>query len=174
MNIHPIFVHFPIALLTVYSVLEFVRFKKIIEKSWYLYVKGAFLIIGVLTSSLALQTGELAQEAYRGSDTLNLIRIHSNWASAASSIFTLLAILYVIHFVVNSSLHEKIKSTFLKPLWEGVVFLSEILFNSTWFVVLTALVGLAAITITGALGGAIVYGPDVDPVVKIIYSLLVK
>jgi len=34
-----------------------------------------------------------------------------------------------------------------------------------------ALIGLAAIVVTGALGAAIVYGPDIDPFVKIIYSL---
>ena len=36
---------------------------------------------------------------------------------------------------------------------------------------LIALVGIVVITITGALGGAIVYGPEVDPIVSVIYHL---
>lgn len=39
------------------------------------------------------------------------------------------------------------------------------------FLPFLALIGLIAITMTGALGGAIVYGPNVDPVVKFVYSL---
>ena len=37
------------------------------------------------------------------------------------------------------------------------------------FLILMALAGLAAITITGALGGAVVYGPNIDPVVSAVY-----
>ena len=37
---------------------------------------------------------------------------------------------------------------------------------------LASALGLVAVTITGALGGALVYGPDVDPFVSLIYRLL--
>jgi hypothetical protein len=36
---------------------------------------------------------------------------------------------------------------------------------------LLALLGIIAVTITGALGGAIAHGADTDPVVQMIYSL---
>ncbi len=175
MNIHPIFVHFPIALLTMYAILELVRFKKIIEKPWFEYVKGSFVIIGALSSSLALQTGELAEELYKkNSEVRNLIETHASWAGFASYIFALLATLYAIHFVVKSSFHIKIQNTLIKPLWLFIVQISEKLFETVWFMMVASFVGIVAITITGALGGAIVYGPNVDPVVKIIYSLLVR
>jgi len=41
----------------------------------------------------------------------------------------------------------------------------------TPIVYVLAIAGIIAITFTGALGAAIVYGSDVDPIVKIIYGL---
>ncbi|MFA4887422.1 MAG: hypothetical protein WC595_04365, partial [Candidatus Nanoarchaeia archaeon] len=38
--------------------------------------------------------------------------------------------------------------------------------------IILSLIGLMLITITGALGGSIVYGTDTDPVVKLIYKIL--
>jgi hypothetical protein len=37
-----------------------------------------------------------------------------------------------------------------------------------------ALIGVLAITITGALGGVIAFGPDIDPAATFFYNLLVK
>ncbi len=173
MNIHPIFVHFPIALLTVYGFLELIRFNKIVSTSWFEYVKGAFVIIGALTSSFALQTGELAEHAYKSADTRILINTHANWASFASGIFALLAVVYVLNFISKSSFQERIQNSVIGPLWRVLLKISDSLYSSAWFMMTASFVGIVAITITGGLGGAIVYGPDVDPVVKIIYTLLI-
>lgn len=40
--------------------------------------------------------------------------------------------------------------------------------------VLLSLLGLCSLMITGALGGAITYGTDADPIVSIVYKLFVK
>jgi|GEM_PF-3860881 len=39
---------------------------------------------------------------------------------------------------------------------------------------LIALLGLVLLSITGALGGAISHGIDTDPVVRIVYDLIIK
>jgi len=39
--------------------------------------------------------------------------------------------------------------------------------------IVLALAGLVAITVTGGLGGAIVYGPDADPFFKLVYHFIV-
>lgn len=174
MNIHPIFVHFPIALLTVYGFLELLRFRKLLDKSWFSYVKGAFVIIGSLTSSLALQTGELAEQAYKGSETRTLIEIHASWAGFASTLFAILAIIYASKLITLSSFNERISRSFFGPLWQFIISITDALYTSTWFMMAAAFIGIVAITVTGALGGAIVYGPDVDPIVKTIHSLLVR
>lgn len=174
MNIHPIFVHFPIALLTVYGFLELLRFRKLLNTPWFEYVKGAFVIIGVLTSSFALQTGELAERAYKGSEMQTLIEAHASWASFASIIFGILAMVYAIRLISKSSFQEKIVNSFFIHLWNFVVSITNSLYDSVWFMMIAAFIGIIAITITGGLGGAIVYGSDVDPIVSIIYSLLIK
>lgn len=51
--------------------------------------------------------------------------------------------------------------------------LSEIVLSNPLAIVL-ALLGLGALMITGALGGAITYGPDADPIVSIVYKIFVK
>ena len=44
MNIHPIFVHFPIALLTLYSLAELIRWRRITELAYWFYVKAFAMI----------------------------------------------------------------------------------------------------------------------------------
>ena len=51
MNIHPLLVHFPIALLTIYSLLELVPFKQIYRQSYWFYTKAIILIIGSISTS---------------------------------------------------------------------------------------------------------------------------
>ena len=174
MNIHPIFVHFPIALLTIYGFLELLRFRKLLETPWFEYVKGAFVIIGALTSSLALQTGELAEHAYKGSDARTIIKIHASLVGFASTIFGILAVVYAIRLISKSSFQEKIVNSFFGHLWNFVLSVANPLYDSAWFMMTAAFIGIIAVTVTGGLGGAIVYGPDVDPVVSVIYSLLVQ
>ena len=53
-------VHFPIALLTVYALMELVWSKRLRKNESWLYVKAAFLIIGLLGAYAALSTGEMA------------------------------------------------------------------------------------------------------------------
>ena len=56
MNLHPIFVHFPIALFTLYALLECARFKKLQEQTYYFYLKAFLVITGGLASSAAYIT----------------------------------------------------------------------------------------------------------------------
>jgi hypothetical protein len=41
-------------------------------------------------------------------------------------------------------------------------------------IILLALLGLVLITITGGLGGAMVYGPNADPFFKPVFELLIR
>ncbi len=168
MNIHPIFVHFPIALLTVYAFMEILRFKKFTNQPYFFYVKACFLIAGSLTSFLALQTGELAEQALGRS---NLIETHSTYADISSNIFAFLAVIYLISWISKTEWNTKLQTGKMQSVWIKLVSLVKNIEQSI-FPILLAIIGLITITITGALGGAIVYGPDIDPVVKMIYSLV--
>jgi uncharacterized membrane protein len=57
MNIHPIVVHFPIALLTLYGVLECVRWKKVMDFMHAFHVKATLVIAGTLGAIVAYISG---------------------------------------------------------------------------------------------------------------------
>lgn len=172
MNIHPIFVHFPIALLTLYSFFECFYFRKLINKEYWFFVKAILVVMGTLGGFFALSTGDLAKNQYQNNiDIKNLIEIHSNWAAVAISIYSIISFVYIIKWFDYSSWLKKYKpNNFFIVVRSSVSRVIQI-FLSPWILITLAGAGFVTITIAGALGGAIVYGPDVDPVVKFIYQL---
>jgi len=169
MNIHPIFVHFPIALLTIYAIAELMKFRKLLDTAYWFYVKAVLVIVGTLSAFLALNTGEGAEDLVsRSLDSL--VEMHSTFASASTWIFGIIGFLYLVSWISKSGWNQKISTSSAGNYWNKIVVLSNRILNSG-FIVLLALIGLIVITITGALGGAIVYGPEVDPIVSFIYNL---
>ena len=173
MNIHPFIVHFPVAFLSVYSLMELIRIHYITSTGYWFYIKASLVIIGTAGAGAAYLSGELAEELLGESE---LIEIHSRWAKLSVIIFGLIAGLYVIAWlsrlellarIENSlNLNNSITYTMLKKILNYTV--------ESFLMILPALAGLVCIVITGALGGAIVYGPDIDPFVRIIYSFLIN
>ncbi len=172
MNIHPIFVHFPIALLTFYTLMEILRLPIFQRQTWWFYTKAVLLIAGTIGGFAAQQTGELAEEAFRGTPTMKLVELHSTYASATLWVFGILAALYVIEWIHRDRLAAHIPSS-LQKIWNAIRSIESALFRAP-ILILAAIAGLCLVTITGALGGALVYGGDVDPVVSFIYNLLYK
>lgn len=169
MNIHPILVHFPIALMTIYAIAELIRFQKVKDLAYWFYIKAFLLIAGTLTSFLALSTGETAEHLSNRS-LRPLIEIHSNFAGASVWIFGILSAVYLIALINKSSFNQKLIDSSFGKIWNIKVNIANRILNS-YLPIILALAGLIAITITGALGGAIVYGPEVDPIVNFIYNL---
>jgi len=166
LNIHPVVVHFPIALLTLYALFELARFKKLTNQTWYRPVKLAFLFLGTLFASLAAKTGEIAA----GEGTNTIVEMHERMANMSIWIFSILAVAYLVALFFEHPNMQKYVQRMgsLGPLLRK---LSGII---TMISPLLALAGLFTITATGALGGAMVYGPDVDPIVRFIYDLLIN
>ncbi len=176
LNIHPIFVHFPIALLTLYALGELVYFKKVRELPYVFYCKAIAVIVGTLSAFVTLQTGEWAERAYRNSSaTMRIIEIHSTWADGAVIVFGVLAAAYAIAWLNRTTYWNQLlqKQSWLQSTWKVLSVLSRVCIQ-TPLVLALSLAGLIAITVTGALGGSLVYGPDIDPVVSFIYHLLIK
>jgi uncharacterized membrane protein len=172
MNLHPIFVHFPIALLTIYALLEFASIQKV--RSWepWLYIKSAFLIIGTGASYLAYLTGNALESQFRHGSLAHIVELHSHWAVATMLIFTGITALYLIEIIKKTpTLSSYAEKTGM--LWRVVVPIQKT-FSSRFFLILFALSGLLAITVTGGLGGSIVYGQDIDPVVSLIYRFIAQ
>lgn len=166
MNIHPLFVHFPIGLLVVYAVLEIFPLVRWYPQAPWDAIKTVLLVFGALGAVAASGTGEIAEKILGDESLEELIETHSSFAAAATFIFSALAFSYFVRWL---SSHHRIFERRLRPL----AFVGSIadIIAIRWIAVMGALGGLIAITITGALGAAIVYGPDADPLVAIIYSL---
>ncbi len=162
-NIHPLVVHFPIALISVYAVAELVRFKKLLAQSAWFYIKAFLITIGGLSTLVALYFGDIAKSALGGHGN-ELINLHETFAKLSTAFAGLIALAYLIS-VIDRSGYIKLP---------GFVLKYAAFIQKTWVIVILALALLASIVITGALGGSIVYGPDSDFAVKTIYHLFFK
>lgn len=177
MNIHPIAVHFPIAFLTLYTAMEVFRFRRVTELPWWFHMKASLLILGALAGNGALLTGEMLAEQLKASGTIpSIVGIHEQWAKFTVGIYSLLALAYLIVWMERTGVLNRL---FPDPMRGFRNFFDRRIspvarvFTRSGFAVTLALLGLVALTITGALGGSMVYGPDVDPVARIVYDLLV-
>lgn len=149
-NIHPLLVHFPIALLVVYSLLELTPVKRLTNLSYWFYIKITFLFLGILSIIPTGIAGKIIEEQFSEKDAL--VELHSNFAIAASVVYAILAGIYFLALLNRSN--KQIKLILPTPV-----------------IVAISLLGLLLIVITGALGGIIVYGPNLDPFTAFIYSL---
>ncbi len=172
MNIHPIFVHFPIALLTIYAILEILPIKKLQNSATAENIKSFLVVFGALSSILAYWTGGLAGEGIENGTLRHLIGVHSFFAGITVVIFIVIASLYSVRFISRAPIGARLMNSKIAPLWRLKLKVARMLDRRSILVSLAA-VGLIALTITGGLGGAIVYGPDADPIVKLVYKIFV-
>lgn len=173
MNIHPIFVHFPIALLTIYSVLELIRFNKILNLPYWFYVKAIFVIFGSLGAVAAFITGRMsAQGIPVTSELFRIVEMHERFAIATNIIFGILALSYLVLWLNKENISRFfINKPRLAKIWTIKLNIAKFVVE-TKLVILLALAGLICITITGGIGGAMVFGPDADPFFKPMYMFL--
>ena len=160
--------HFPIAFLSIYSIMELARWKKLNSKVYWFYVKAIIVIIGVGSSFFALQTGQIAKQKFRATPEMALVNMHSSWAILSVYIFSFVAILYIISWIDKEL--GIVKNESYRNIWHFALNIKTKVLES-WIIIVLAALGLVAITITGALGGAIVYGPDTDPFIKAVYGV---
>ncbi len=177
MNIHPILVHFPVALLAIYSLLELIRWNKITSQPYWFYVKAMFVCVGGLAALAALATGDTAVEGVRNglftpavSNYMDVIHLHETFADISIVVFGLIAASYLLTWIDRTNFVNRFKS--LESLWRFLAKIASIIQRPV-LLVLLAVIGLIAITITGGLGGVIVFGPDADPFFKIVYQILI-
>lgn len=167
MNVHPLVVHFPIALLTLYSLLEIAslfwraRTKKLEQTKIFL------LLVGTVGTFFALQSGEMAEERL-GIKKSDLVHTHEEFAEKTYITYFILSIYYLLVWARSKGLQSKLPS-------KAQTLLNRILDRPylKYLVILWAALGLAFLTITWALGWAITHGPDIDPVVQVIHDLFV-
>lgn len=175
MNLHPILVHFPIAILTIYAILELLRFRRLQAIAGWWHAKAYTAVVGTLGAYAAYLAGDESGELSTDLMFRKVFDLHETWATITLVIFTIIAVHYLIELVrrnpkmaglfMGSSLRIRIAKLLLQL---------SALIGQPVLLSFLAFAGLCAITITGGLGGSMVYGPDVDPVVSLIYKFLVN
>lgn len=161
MDLHPILVHFPIALLTIYALFEICSFPRLLRLPYWWTLKAVFVILGSLTSMVAYFTGSLISKKDLG--TLRpLVEMHSAFATGTALVFGMVALSYLFVLLKKENILDGVHARMAERLQKPHILIP------------LAMIGLLLVTITGALGGAIVYGPDADPIVSFIYHLLIQ
>lgn len=168
MNIHPLFVHFPIAILFLYSILEILPLSRWSPNLSWNSIKTLLVTVGTLGAFAALGTGSVAEELISDESTKKIMNVHSSFAGATTIIFCVITVAYLIRWFFKK--HPQILGGFISRL-SFLKSISDFILKR-WIIILLALIGLITITITGALGGIIVYGSNSDLFSKFIYNLL--
>ena len=163
-NLHPIFVHFPIAFLFIYSLLIIIPLPKWFPKVSWKHIEQMLLLLGVLGAFAALSTGETAEYITRPNH--NVVEMHAFFAGLSTWIYGLLLLgeilLLVLPFI------QRLKGSVIEKILSGV---AKVLTQKTIVIVL-AIVGFVAISLTGLLGGVMVYGVTADPFSGIVLKIL--
>lgn len=160
MNVHPILVHFPIALLTIAALMEILSFSWFTKRAYWWMVKGAFVTIGAVSSVFAFLSGDAIEDSFRSSR--QLVEVHSSFAFGTVLVFGIIALSYVLVFLKKEGFAN----------WTVIRMAERV--QQPMILIPLSIIGLVLVTVTGALGGAIVYGPDIDPIVSIVYHALIK
>ncbi len=169
MNLHPIIVHFPIACLVLYSLIEIgslfsPRIRKNLEITKYF-----LLIIGILGTFGALQSGEIAQQSFWRSD---LIHTHEEFGEKSHITYIIIWCFYLAKFIINKRIFIKYWTKREKShLSWFITFVNSSI--SRYIIACISLIGVVLLSITWALGWAISHGQDTDPIVSIVYDIFV-
>ncbi|HED06309.1 MAG TPA: hypothetical protein ENI61_06470 [Ignavibacteria bacterium] len=174
MNIHPIFVHFPIALLVIYALMEITPRVWSSRVQWWNNIKMFLSITGALSVIPTLITGDMAEDIITKTrpELTNLIETHAMMATITVIIFAIPAISYAIKVIETTDWHTKMLLRY-----KQYTIIAKILHEISIFtlrrgvMLFLALIGIISLTITGGLGASIVYGPDFDPIVSFVYNL---
>lgn len=167
MNIHPIFVHFPIALLTLYALLELLRFR-FLKNPYVFYIKVVLLLLGTASTFLALPTGGLAERYHV--DVKDLVEKHEMFAVFSTMVFLTLSANYLVKLAADYYLTHTVPTSLVKVF--NLASLMQRKIFATPVVVFLAALGLVFLIITGALGGSIAHGFGQDPITDFITSLV--
>lgn len=163
-DLHPIFVHFPIALLVLYSIIKIVPWLRWFPRIMWRDIERFLLVFGTLGAFISLFTGEIAEEMFQVNH--QLVEMHSTFAVLSVWLYGGLVVGEVASYVISKQFFVTHTS-----LIRFISFFKTILCDG-FFARVIAFVALISIFITGLLGGVIVYGTTTDPLAGIILQVL--
>ena len=164
-NIHPIIVHFPVALLFLYSIIKILPLAKWWPNVAWKDIERVLLFLGVLGALVALLTGNVARELVQPEQ--KLVEAHETFAYLSFFIYGALLlgeIIAIFKFKFLLTFKSKGMKMFLAFL--------ERIFSDKIIPKVLAVIGFISIIITGMLGGVMVYGLSADPFAPFVLKLL--
>lgn len=165
-NIHPIVVHFPIALLFVYSIIKILPFRKWMPNVAWKDIERLLLTVGVSGAFLSLFSGEQAEDFSRPNKSL--VEAHEFFANLSTRTYLLLLIGEFVNYLNNKNYSFLRKINFLPQL---LIWIEKVLTNKNLVVVLVVF-GFVSLFLTGLLGGVMVHGTTADPLAPFILKIL--
>lgn len=162
--------HFPIAFLTIYACFELMPFKKLHAWQTWFYVRAVLLFVGWVGSWFAILSGKAIEEEFASTSAFaKIVETHEHAAFTTMFVFLILVLTYGLVWIQRDVQTE---ATWRKThVWMKLSQVALFIYESYWLRGALAFVGLIAVTVTGALGGGMVHGPEVDPAVGFIYRL---
>lgn len=145
--------------------MELLRFKKLLSRGYWFYVKATFLILGSAASVMTFFSGKLIEAMFQSP----VVTLHSKFALSTVIIYGILAISYLLTWF------EKDFYTYINnyDVLRKIIELNKNIFRPRVIVVL-AFLGLLAVLMTGTLGGIVAFGPGVDPMTLWVNNLFFK
>ena len=158
-------VYCPIALLFIYAIIKVLPLQKWFPQVVWKHIERTLLVFGVLGSFAALTTGETAEHLFQPNH--QLVEMHALFATVSTWIFAALLVGELLS-VFAVTIEQKITSL---PVKRVLSWIAALLTDKVFSTVL-AFVGLITISVTGLLGGVMVYGLSADPVAEMVVKLL--
>lgn len=163
-DLHPIFVHFPIALLVFYSIIKIIPLSRWLPKIMWRDIERFLLVFGTLGAFVSLSTGEIAEEMFRVNH--QLVEAHATFAVISVWLYGALIVGEVASFLVSRQFFVT-----QRYMTRSIAFVNSFLCDG-FFARLIAFVAFVSILLTGLLGGVLVYGTTADPLAGFILRIL--
>lgn len=180
MDIHPIIVHVPVAFLAIYAVAEILSLiPKLRNSKTFFLIKMFLLFVGTFGALVALYTGDTARELGRAVINRKIVSVHELFADITTYVFVVLVVIYLL---VTVNLFDDVQGYFkskiiqypkLQKIFNIKIKIGQFFTKYYFITILLAVAGLVAVSITGALGGALVFGTQTkDPFINVVVKML--